>query len=312
MRDPAVLAMYRIVERVAPSELSILLLGETGVGKEVVADAIHRASSRASGPFLRLNCAALSEGLLESELFGYERGAFTGAADRKLGLLETASGGTVLLDEVGELPLTTQVKLLRVIEQRELTRVGGLDVIPVNVRFVSATNRDLEAAVATGRFRGDLYYRLNGLTLRVPPLRERRSEIEPLARLFLAAAATRGGRRLGLSPEALRRLVDHRWPGNARELKQVMERASLLSPTEVVDEASLQLAAPEPGRGARAGADAATVGLAGSRESTELAELLHALEVCAGNQSRAARILNISRGTLLARLDKYGVRRPRK
>src|SRR5205823_4677188 len=197
--------LRRLVERVAPGTISVLILGETGVGKEVLAETVHRESKRASKPFLKLNCAALSESLLESELFGHEKGSFTGALATKPGLLETADGGTVFLDEVGDLPLSMQVKLLRVLEERQVLRVGGLKPRPINVRFVSATNRDIEAEVGRGHYREDLFYRLNGVSLVIPPLRDRPEELEPLANEFIAASMRALGRSEGpaLSPEAL-------------------------------------------------------------------------------------------------------------
>ncbi|MGE5184323.1 MAG: sigma 54-interacting transcriptional regulator [Acidobacteriota bacterium] len=223
--------LYALAARVANGTISVLILGETGVGKEVLAEKIHKLSPRATKPYLRLNCAALSETLLESELFGYERGAFTGAVGTKQGLLETANSGSVFLDEVGELPLAMQVKLLRVIEERVVLRVGGLKPRPLDVRFIAATNRDLETEIARGTFRQDLYFRLNGATLVIPPLRERLGEIPGLARAFLDNAARQSGlaRAPELSPQGLQAMLQYSWPGNIRELRNMMERAVLLS-----------------------------------------------------------------------------------
>jgi DNA-binding NtrC family response regulator len=220
----------QLAARVASSNLSVLILGETGVGKEVLAEAIHRQSPRRDRPFVKLNCAGIPEGLFESELFGHERGAFTGAERAKVGLLETANGGTILLDEVGELPLALQAKLLRVIEQREVLPVGGVKARPLDVRFVAATNRDLEVEILRGTFRGDLFFRLAGVTLALPPLRERLEELPSLAEAFIRQAWTATDRTPPrLSPEALRLLRGgYRWPGNIRELKNVIERALVL------------------------------------------------------------------------------------
>jgi two-component system, NtrC family, response regulator AtoC len=223
--DPTPGAVSEVVARLARSAVSILIVGETGTGKEVLARTLHQLSGR-TGPFVGINCAALSETLLESELFGHERGAFTGAVQAKPGLLETAPKGTVFLDEIGELPLGLQAKLLRALETREVQRVGGLKPVPVDARFLAATHRDLAADVAAGRFRRDLYYRVNGVTLRLPPLRARRGAIPDLARRFLDEAAAAAGRpppRLNL--EAVGVLARHDWPGNVRELRTVIERS---------------------------------------------------------------------------------------
>jgi transcriptional regulator of acetoin/glycerol metabolism len=250
----AMAGVHELATLVAGSTISVLIMGETGVGKEVLAESLHRQSPRADKPLLRLNCAALSETLLESELFGHERGAFTGAVAQKRGLLETADGGTVFLDEIGELPPTVQVKLLRVIEERTVTRVGGLNSRSLDVRFVAATNRDLEVEVGRGTFRQDLFFRLNGVTIVIPPLRERRDEIERLAQAFLAAASRHRPRPPRLSPEALGMLLAYSWPGNVRELRNVIERAVVLSkddeiaprhlPTEKINAPVVARAAP--------------------------------------------------------------------
>src|SRR5690606_14186600 len=206
------------------------ILGETGAGKEAMAETVHQRSPRRAGPFLLLNCAALSETLLESELFGHEKGAFTGAHSTKAGLLESTAGGTVFLDEIGELSLGTQAKLLRVLEERSVMRVGATKPRRIDVRFVTATNRDLTREVRAGRFRGDLYYRISGLVVRIPPLRERLTEIEPLARHFLTEFCTQLGQLVPeLEPAAIEALLGYHWPGNVRELKNVMERAVLLA-----------------------------------------------------------------------------------
>jgi len=227
--DPAMIRLRQTAMLVARGELSVLLVGETGSGKEILAETIHRASGRLGRPFLRLNCAAVPESLAESELFGHLRGAFTGATSDKQGLLEAANGGTLLLDEVGEMPMALQAKFLRVAESGEMMSIGARSATLTNLRLVSATNRNLEEEVGRGRFRKDLYHRLTGEILIIPPLRERRSEIEPLARMFLERAA----RAMGCTPPrlsggSLERLLDHDWPGNVRELRNVIERAALL------------------------------------------------------------------------------------
>lgn len=304
VRDEAMKNLYELVERIARGTISVLLLGETGVGKEVVAEAIHRASPRRGTPFLRLNCAALSETLLDSELFGHERGAFTGADEARPGLLESARGGTVFLDELGEMPLATQAKLLRVLEQRQVIRVGGREPIDVDVRFVAATNRDLEAEVVRGTFRQDVYFRLNGAVLAIPPLRERPAEIEALAARFAAEAAAELG--LTSAPEiddgAAEALLAYGWPGNIRELKNAIHRAVLLTSSDRIEREHLpleKLSLPDE-RPATAG------------ERDERRRILDALEKTAGNQTRAAELLGIGRRTLTTKLTKYGIRRPRK
>ena len=311
--DPAMQRLYRLIERVAVGSVSVLLLGETGVGKEIVAEALHRLSPRADKPFLRLNCAAFTETLLESELFGYEKGAFSGAVQTKPGLLETAQGGTVFLDEVGEMPLSLQAKLLRVIEERRVMRVGGLKDRAIDVRFVAATNRELQAEIAAGRFRQDLFYRLDGISLLIPPLRERTSEIEELARMFIhRAAPADGGRPPALSAPAIELLRAYQWPGNIRELRNVIERAVLLCVDGVITTEHLPVdkmksefvrEAPPPAASPRA-SDASSVVDGRQR-------VIDALQQCAGNQTHAARLLGISRGTLLARLNEYELPRPR-
>ncbi|MBI5481198.1 MAG: sigma 54-interacting transcriptional regulator [Deltaproteobacteria bacterium] len=270
--DPVMMRLHALAERVAASTITVRVLGETGVGKEVLAERIHRLSPRASKPFLRLNCAALAEQLLESELFGHERGAFTGATQSKPGLLQTATGGTVFLDEIGDLSLNLQVKLLRVLEDHQVLRVGALRARPIDVRFIAATHQDLEAAVQRGTFREDLFYRLSGVTLVVPPLRERAAEIEPIARAMVATACQRADRwpPPDLSPETLELLRGYAWPGNVRELRNTMERAVLLCTDATItpehlpsDKMEAQLAAPlaptPSGVGAPGGGDVGTL-----------------------------------------------------
>jgi two-component system, NtrC family, response regulator AtoC len=309
VRAPAMVRLYDEAERAAKSTLPILVLGETGVGKDVLARFIHRESPRAKGPFVAFNCAALSESLAEAELFGHEKGAFTGAQSTRAGLFEAAEGGTVFLDEIGELPLATQAKLLRTLESGEVTRVGSAKAIKVDVRFVSATNRDLERDSASGRFRRDLYFRVNGLTLRIPPLRERKSEIAELARRFLAAASNKmdsSSSPPNISPDALAALEAHAWPGNVRELRFVMERALVASsgPTEILAK-HLGLESSGSGGGAPSSSREATTNA--TRE-----QVIEALEKCDGHQTRAAEMLGVSRRTLINRMIEFNLPRPRK
>jgi two-component system response regulator AtoC len=311
--------VLRLADLVAASDLGILVSGETGVGKEVLADRLHKGSPRANGPFVRLNVAALPETLLESELFGHERGAFTGAVKSKPGLLETGSGGTVFLDEVGELPLATQAKLLRVLEAREVLRIGGLAPRPIDVRFLAATNRDLQALVAAGSFRGDLYFRLNGITLHVPPLRERRDEIVPLAHAL--AAQVKSATPPRFTAEALHALEQHDWPGNVRELRNTVERACVLAAGQPIQREHLRLEAARPAPVAHVApspplpkpAVPAPPGT-GLRDEVELYErrrVEEALERAGGNQTRAAEALGMSRRALVTRLSSYGMTRKR-
>ncbi len=327
-----------IVARVAAGTIPVLLLGETGVGKDVLAGMVHALSPRRDAPMVSLNCAAIPENLLESELFGYERGAFTGAAQAKSGLLETAEGGTVFLDEVGDMPLAVQAKLLRVLDQREVMRVGGLKPRHVDVRFVAATHRDLEAEVARGAFREDLFYRLNAVTIVVPPLRDRPAEIVALARVFAVEAARALGRDDSpeLTQDAAQLLITYAWPGNVRELRNVIERAVLLSADGRVDREHLPLekmgrtlSMRPPVRASRVvfepdrdGAEATTAVTsiaisAATQKSTpgsdeDRARVKEALVCCDGNQTNAARQLGISRRTLVSRIELYGLPRPRK
>ncbi|HVE87722.1 MAG TPA: sigma 54-interacting transcriptional regulator [Myxococcales bacterium] len=314
--DPAMVQLYKLIDKVAAGNINVLVMGETGAGKELVAEAVHRRSPRAQRPFVRINCAALSESLLESELFGHERGAFTGATEAKAGLLESASGGTVMLDEVGELPLSTQAKLLRVLEERAVRRVGSLKLRPIDARFVAATNRNLETEVEAGRFRKDLYFRLAGVALVVPPLRDRRQEIGPMASAFARVAARqlgRGGADARISPAAMRLLEQYAWPGNIRELRNAVERAVLLAGGGPVDVEHLPLekmsavwlAPPAP-------APAPAPAPEGDRAAAERQRIADALQRCAGNQTQAARLLGISRRTLLYKLDAHGLPRPQK
>jgi DNA-binding NtrC family response regulator len=321
VQAPEMLALYAQLEHVAASQLSVIVLGETGVGKEVVARELHRRSPRAAGPFLPLNCAALSEQLLEAELFGFERGAFTGATRARPGLIETAQGGTLFLDEIGELPAAVQVKLLRVLEERKVLRVGARAARDVDVRFIAATHRDLEREIHENRFREDLFYRLNGASFSVPPLRQRRAEIAALARLFLARACVEQGRsqRIELAAPALAALEHYAWPGNVRELRNAIERAVALCQS---DRLELEHLPPKIARGDALGTASveppgesltdARTRLERELEDLERRRLLKVLEESGGNQATAAQRLGVSRRTLVYRLSALGLTRPRK
>ena len=316
IQNPAMEHIYRLVSRIAPSEISVLIAGETGVGKEIMAEAVHRASARAGGPLLRLNCGAFVDSLLESELFGHCKGAFTGAVKDKPGLFEAANGGTVFLDEVGELPQQVQVKLLRVLEERKVRRVGGVESQPIDIRLVAATNRNLDVEIAEGRFREDLFYRLNGITLYLPPLRERLDEIEALAHAFGRRAAPGG---VTFSDAAIAHLLDQRWPGNVRQLKNTVERAVVLSGGDPITVEHLTPPHMPAGSGPSvpvAVPAEVAVGPAGSLDDDlrelERKRIMEALEQCGGNQTRAAKQLGISRKKLIARLETHRIPRPRK
>ena len=308
VQDPAMRELDVLVERVAQGTINVLVLGESGVGKELIAERVHACSPRRAAPLLRLNCAALPESVLEAEWFGFERGAFTGAVAAKPGLLESANGGTVFLDEIGEMPLPVQAKILRVIEARETFRLGALKPRPLDVRFVAATNRTLEEEVRQGRFRQDLFYRLNGVALHVPPLRDRPGEIEPLAHAFLVHAA----KGLSLAPPTLRAdalalLRAYTWPGNVRELRNFIERAVLLANGPELTPEQFPVAAMASTLSTRRIGPAAGPVDAGERD-----RIVHALAEHGGNQSRAAKALGMARSTLVLRLDEYGITRPQK
>ncbi len=303
--SPAMKKLFELVDRIAVSPLSILLVGETGAGKDVVARAIHQRSPRSTGPFVAVNCAALPEQLIEAELFGHDRGAFTGATIAKPGLLETASTGTAFLDEIGELPFAQQGKLLRVLEAGEVQRIGALKPRPIDVRFVAATNRELAREIDAGSFRRDLFFRLAGMTLSIPPLRERREDILPLARHFAARAAKAIGRPSPeISSEALETLERHTFPGNVRELRNVIERAVALAGESPIGTEHLHL---EP---ASSSTIAAAPDTTDPGRKDERQRIIDALAQCAGNQTRAAEVLGISRRTLVNRLGEYGLARP--
>jgi PAS domain S-box-containing protein len=303
-RSPALLAMHDKVSRVAPTDATALITGETGTGKELIARAIHSHGHRAAKPLIKLNCAALPAGLIESELFGHEKGAFTGALARRIGRFELADGGSLFLDEVGDLPLETQAKLLRVLQEREIERLGGGTPIPIDVRIISATNRDLLEDVRAGKFREDLYYRLSVFPIALPPLRDRVEDIPLLVRFLVDKFATRTGRRLdGVSPETMRRLVAYPWPGNIRELENVIERAAILAtgPTLEVD---AELAT---GPSVRA-EDPSDCSLEAVERRHIIAVLRQTHWVIDGPRG-AAQVLGLHPNTLRSRLKKLGVTR---
>ncbi len=320
-RDPAMQELLRQIAKVARSKANVLVRGETGAGKELVAQALHQASTRAAGPFRAINCAALPPALLESELFGHVRGAFTGAVRDNPGHFRLADGGTLFLDEVGELPLEVQAKLLRVLQERVVVPVGGQQVLPVDVRIVAATHRSLRAAVKAHRFRADLMYRLRVIPLFLPPLRDRVQDIEPLAWRFigdLQADANRTVSRIG--PGALRALLEYRWPGNVRELRNVIEYALVMGEGPVITEADLPsevvVSAADTGQAPLLNQSATDVRdvMAGEKNAgceprlpAEARKLLTALERAGGHHGRAAQSLGVSRVTLWRKLRKWGL-----
>jgi two-component system response regulator PilR (NtrC family) len=297
---------------VASGRSSVLITGESGTGKEVVARALHDAGERASQPFVTVNCGALPEALMESELFGHEKGAFTGASSRKDGLFRAAHGGTLFLDEVGELPTPLQVKLLRVLQERKVRPVGGTQELEVDVRVVAATNRDVEQAVREGSFRQDLFYRLNVIRVTLPPLRDRRDDIPALATHFLQKHSALEGKRLSFSNEALRYIAEQDYPGNVRELENVVERAVALASEPYVVRADLQVGhghdgADEPAAGEQPVLPPEGMDLDARLGAVERSLLLQALERTGGNRTSAAKLLGTSFRSLRYRLVKYGL-----
>jgi two-component system response regulator AtoC len=301
--DPRLVRVFDMVRRVAPTPTTVLILGETGAGKEVVAEQIHRQSKRAGGPLVRLNCGSLPPTLLESELFGHEKGAFTGADRKKLGYLDAADGGTLFLDEIGELTLAMQARLLRVLETRRFMRVGARDETAVDVRIVAATNRDLEAEAGAGRFREDLYFRLAAFVIEIPPLRDRPAEITLLTELFLRRFAARMGMAPPLiAPDAVAAIARHRWPGNVRELRNAIERAIVLVDAGVLRAEHL----PDAVRGLAAeSAPSSGAGMRDQLDELEQRNIVAALAAEHGNQTRAAKRLGISRRALIYKMAKH-------
>jgi Nif-specific regulatory protein len=303
--SPAIVALRGTVERVARTDLPVLILGESGTGKDVIARAIHYSSPRQQHPYIPINCAAIAEMLLESELFGHEKGAFTGAVETRAGKFEAASGGTLFLDEIGDLSANGQAKLLRVLEEKVVYRVGGTAAIPVDTRVVAATNRNLADAVRSGKFREDLFYRLTVVTLDLPPLRERRDDVMILAEHFLTLFCKDAGRKtLKFSAEARKRLEQHEWPGNVRELRNLLERVAYLCPGDKVDVADLAIIE-------RPGADVAgpyrEMTLAEATDAFQREHIQYAIERAKGNVSEAAKLLGLHRPNLYRKMKLLGM-----
>ncbi len=303
-KSPLMIRLLETTSKAASSEATVLIMGESGTGKEMIAGAIHFNSSRKDNSFIKLNCAAISEGLLESELFGHEKGAFTGAIRRRDGRFSQAHLGTLFLDEISEMSMAMQAKLLRVIQEKEMTRVGGEEVISVDVRLIAATNRDLLSQVQKGNFREDLYYRLNVITLKVPPLRQRREDIPLLAENFLKMFSEKNTKHIkGFTPQAMDRIIRYNWPGNVRELMNTVESAVVLSSTDYLSFDDLPLLPDELPAQPPAGHFPTDLPL----DEVEKSTILKTLEVSHGNKSEASRRLGITRATLHKKLKKYGV-----
>jgi len=297
----AMRSLCRAIEKVAPTNATVLILGDSGTGKELMARALHRLSPRSHKPFVAINCAAIPDTLLESELFGYEKGAFTGAAKRTAGKLEAAEGGTLFLDEIGEMPASLQAKMLRVLQERVVERIGGRTPIPLDLRFICATNRNLEALVGSGgTFRDDLYYRISEVMIRVPPLRDRQGDSLLLAQFVLQNTAERFGRPTrGLAPDAIRAIQAHRWPGNVRELENRIKGAVIMAEGAVVTASDLGLQDP--------GDDPEYLNLRVARQRAEAQAVRQALAVARGNLSRASELLGVTRPTLYDLLEKHHI-----
>ncbi|MFC1811486.1 sigma-54-dependent transcriptional regulator [Thermodesulfobacteriota bacterium] len=307
-RSPAMVSLLETVAHVAPSDATVLIAGESGTGKELIAGAIHFNSMRKDGPFIKMNCAAITETLLESELFGHEKGAFTGAERRREGRFAQAHGGSLFLDEVSEMSLTMQVKLLRVLQEREVTRVGGETVVQVDVRVIAATNRDLALLINEGKFREDLFYRLNVISLEVPGLRERGEDIPLLAQHFLDNFAAKNRKAIkGFTPKAMSDLIEYDWPGNVRELMNAVERGVVLTQSDYVDVEDLPVVIKPSRQEPEDLRDFNEISGDMPLDQVEKATILKTLESAAGNKSEAARRLGITRKTLHKKLKKYGV-----
>jgi len=305
-RSPAMERLLETVAQVAPTEATALISGESGTGKEMIAGAIHFNSPRKDGPFVKINCAAITETLLESELFGHEKGAFTGAHRQREGRFRQAHGGSLFLDEISEMSLAMQVKLLRVLQEREITRVGGEEVIKVDVRVIAATNKDLLQEIQSGRFREDLYYRLNVVALTVPPLRERREDIPLLAQHFLKVFSEKNNKMIrGFTPQVMDGLIKYGWPGNVRELMNAVERGVVLSRSDYLDVEDLSFILGQTSvPGEAFSGDGVPTGI--PLDEVEKATILKTLQMARGNKSEAARRLGITRRTLHKKLKQYG------
>lgn len=299
--SPEMLEICRIIEKISPTDITALLLGESGTGKEVLARAIHALSDRSGEKFAAINCASIPENLLESELYGYEKGAFTGASKRTVGKIETANGGTLFLDEIGDMPMGLQAKMLRFLQERVIERIGGREEIPVDVRVVCATNQDLEEKIAQGEFREDLYYRISEISINIPPLRERAGDAVLLAWSFLKKYAKQNTSKVsGFTKEALKAIEGYSWPGNVRELENRIKRSVVMADEQMITPSELQLT--------EGSEDVMPVNLREVREQAEAKAIIRAMSFVGGNVSKAADLLGISRPTLYDLVNKYGLK----
>ncbi len=307
--SPEIVSIKRMITRIAPTQATVLITGESGTGKEVVAREIHKASKFSEGPFAAINIGGVPENLLESELFGYEKGAFTGATQRKTGLFELAAGGTLFLDEIGDMPLSLQVKILRVLQERKIIRLGGTETIPINARIIAATNKSLEKLVVEGTFREDLFYRLNVVRIKIPPLRDRRSDIPLLAAHILAKYSREMSVTVtGFTPEALEALKNHSFYGNVRELENIIERAMIFADSDTIDLDDLDLRSSgfhqeEDTENALSDVPKAALTL----REVEKEAIVNSLRRWEGNRTHAAKELGISRRTLISKIQEYGI-----
>jgi two-component system response regulator AtoC len=307
-RSPVMQEIFATITKVAEYKTTVLIIGESGTGKELIARAIHHRSPRADGPLVTVNCAAIPEALLESELFGHRKGAFTDAVRDKKGLFEEANGGSIFLDEIGELPRSLQVKLLRVLQEEEIKRLGDTRSLKIDVRVLAATTKRLAAEITAGRFRDDLYYRLNVLQIEVPPLRERVGDISPLIHHCLEKTGRRLGSEVaGVSPAAMRLLQRYSWPGNVRELENVIERAMVMASGDTIEVEDLPALLPTEARGEQLVGDAETLSIKDARRRLEKTLICRALEKTGGNRTQAAKLLEISHPALLYKMKAYGI-----